>query len=89
MVLHGIRGIAHPRSDPAQSFLRNIFAADLDPLAEILDIGGGIKACPVPGLPKNPLHHSTGTSLAVAACHMNKAQTLLRVSQQPQKFLRP
>ena len=89
MVLHGICGIAHPRSDPAQSFLRNIFTADLDPLAEILDIGGGIKACPVPGLPKNPLHHGTGTSLAVAACHMNKAQTLLRVSQQPQKLLRP
>ena len=89
MVFHGVRKFLHACRDPAQRLLCNILTADLDSLPKILNIGRGIKTGHIPRLTQDPLHHGTGTALAVTARHMNEAQFLLRSSQEPQQFLCP
>ncbi len=88
MILHGLRLGAHALGDFAQSFLRDILAAHLDALPEILDIRGREKACPIARLAQNALDHGAGRAFAVGAGHVDEAQVFLRVAEPVQKFLR-
>ena len=87
--LHGVGDLRHLLRDPAQGFLFDIFPAVPDPLPEILNIGRGIKACRIPGLPEDALDHRAGTPLAVAAGHMDKTQVFLRIAQALQQLPGP
>ena len=86
MVLHSVRFLSHPVCDLAQRLLGDIFSAHLNPLTEILDVGGRKETGAISRFPQDPFQHCTGRALPVRSGHMDEAKILLGIAQSVQQF---
>ena len=89
MVLHGVGMAADLFRDAGKVPAGNVLPVQLYALTEVLNIGRGVEAGPVPGTPENRFQHDAGGALAVAAGDVDELQLLLRVPQGMKKLTRP
>ena len=79
-------GLQHPLGDPPQVLVGDGDPVDLEPLAELPQVGGGVQAGAVSRPAQHAGHHGGGGALAVGAGDVDEFQPQMGVAQPAQQL---